>query len=92
MQQARTCVAWRPDLGLWEAVLQVFGVAKVADLHQRPLGAVQQGVLELDVAVHHALAMAVVYAYDELLEEPPCFILPQTPSPLHILKEIPSLQ
>lgn len=31
------------------------GVAEVADLDQRPRAAVQQRVLQLDVAVHHAL-------------------------------------
>ena len=86
-----TCIPWGANLGLGQAVLQVFGVAKVADLHKRPFGAVQEGVLQLDVPVHHTLAMAVVHADDELLEKPPGLILAQAPSPLDILKQVSTL-
>ena len=57
--EARACVPWRAHARLGHAVLlQVLRVAKVADLYQRPSALVQQRVLQLYVAVDHALRHA----------------------------------
>ena len=56
----------------------VFGVAKVAQLECGPGAAgmpVQQRVLEFEIAVDDALAVAVVDCDDELLKEPSCLWL-----------------
>ena len=50
-----TCVPGGSNLGLWNAVLVVLGVAKIADLQQRPLAAVKQCVLQLYVSVDDTL-------------------------------------
>ena len=57
--QGRACVPGRAHARLGHAVLlQVLRVAKVADLYQRPPALVQQRVLQLYVAVDHALRRA----------------------------------
>jgi hypothetical protein len=50
---------------------------KVADLHERPGRAVQQRVLQLNVPVDHAHAVAVVQPDDQLLKKPPRLVLAQ---------------
>ena len=62
----------------WSAlVLHVLGVPEVADLEQRLARPVDERVLELDVAIDDALAVAIVESNDELLEEPACLVLVQ---------------
>ena len=56
-----TCVTGGSNLGLWDAVLVVLGVPKVADQQQRlgqPLHRLQQQVVQLDVPVGHALGVS----------------------------------
>ena len=54
-----TCVTGGSNLGLWDAVLVVLGVPKVADLQQRPLAAVKQCVLQLYVSVDNTLQCTI---------------------------------
>jgi hypothetical protein len=63
---------------------------KVADLHERPRRAVQKRILQLDVPVDHAHAVAVVQPHDQLLEEPPRLVLAEAVFPDHVLKHVPA--
>ena len=58
---------------------RVLRVAKVANLQPGNLPAVQEGVLELQVAVRHAVRVAVLQPADELLEEEPGLVLVEPP-------------
>lgn len=65
-------------------------VTKVAYLEQRQRQSrhrLQQRVLQFDVPVHDALAVAVVHADDELLEEPARRCFPQAPRPLDVREQ-----
>ena len=64
------------------------GEAEVSDLHIERL--VQQQVLRLEVPVHHVVAVAVVHAADDLLEEPPGVLLLQLAVLHDVVEQLPA--
>ena len=82
--ERHTCVPGGSDLGFGQAVIGSLAVPKVCDLDQGLGGCIKQGVLQLNIPVHHPHPVTVVQSHNELLEEPPCILLL---SPAHQIQQ-----
>ncbi len=77
MAHLRSHVLWRAAGGLADRAGDlVLAVAEIADLDHRPrVTSVQQDIVQLDVSIGNAHAVAVVQPDDKLLEEPSRLLL-----------------